>query len=138
MRIFSLQPKARYFIVLATIAFFLVGFLGLGQFSMGTDTNREMLSCPFMGVTALCQMGLLEHIATWQNMFTNLPVKNVFNFLALLLFFFLLVFSLRNFRGVHRNVPLCSRINIFGIGKPTFRGFLQEAFSDGILNPRLF
>ncbi len=91
-----------------------------------------------MGVTALCQMGLLEHIATWQNMFTNLPVKNVFNFLALLLFFFLLVFSLRNFRGVHRNVPLCSRINIFGIGKPTFRGFLQEAFSDGILNPRLF
>jgi len=39
---------------------------------MGSVTSN----CPFMlGETAFCEMNVLNHIASWQTMFTSLPAK---------------------------------------------------------------
>lgn len=43
------------------------GFLS-SQMMMEDGT---MHSCPYMGVTALCNMSLLEHMSQWQQMFTT-------------------------------------------------------------------
>ena len=68
--------KNNIVIILLTIA--MVGFV-LGTFgvphlgmtmSMDTDGHMTMSNCLMPGMTAVCDMTPLEHIASWQSMFT--------------------------------------------------------------------
>lgn len=61
----------------------LLAFLTVSVFAlpaMATMGHHEMggvvSNCPFMvGETALCGMNVLDHIASWQAMFTSLPAQ---------------------------------------------------------------
>jgi len=131
------STKLKSVVTLGIIAFLVISFWGL--YSMPMDEHGEMANCPFMGVAAVCRMNPLEHLAAWQNMFTVPPQKIFFVFLTLLLLAFLAALLLRNFWRTREKESLSTeavyyeRTNAAPIRNP-----LQEAFSDGILHPKIF
>ncbi len=86
--------------------------------------------CPVMGMSVLCQMNPLEHIGKWQVMFTALPLEIIFVVFALL---FLMIYAAFKYSLVP---PSLIRYEFSSFN--FFRSPLQEAFSDGILNPKIF
>lgn len=98
-----------------------------------------MPGCPFMndGQPVLCTMSPLEHIEAWQDMFVAIPNVEI----ALLLSLILL--SAFAFYRLPQKWPSFS-IQLFQIS-PTYsprairvNSYITEAFSNGILNPKLF
>lgn len=123
-------------ILLGITAFFTVGALGMGNFGMTADANGQMSNCPFMGVTAVCKMSPLGHIDAWQNMFTALPFKSALTLFTLLL---LAIFAALLFRDLLDNQrPRLVYARRFRNPTHIVRNELQEAFSNGILHPKIF
>lgn len=125
-------------LALSFIAFLAIGTLGFGL-GMDRGTDGRMSPCPFMGMSkeAVCQMTPFEHMAAWQSTFTSLPLKGI-SVLALLLLIIVAVFFIKKLWD-SKELELVSlyrqrfRDRTFIIRSP-----LQEAFSQGILNPKLF
>jgi hypothetical protein len=133
---------SKVILLFAILTFFSVGFLGLGHTNMTMSPSEEMPSgkCFMPGMTeVMCQMNPFEHIAAWQSMFTAVPSQND----VLLLLVALLALALGALCITSRSTappkvstsqPLFSyhrrRIPIFDP--------LQEAFSNGILHPKIF
>ncbi|HZT35461.1 MAG TPA: hypothetical protein VFA15_06055, partial [Nitrososphaera sp.] len=64
------------FLLALFIAFISLGPFGLSHAMMAMGSAPDS-NCPFMpGVTVLCKMGPLEHLAAWQSMFASLPSQN--------------------------------------------------------------
>lgn len=117
-----------------------VVIFGMFQMNMGMSTTDGKVNCPFGGHSmAICQMNPMEHIQEWQSMFTILPTQNLLSLLLVL--FALLAISKLKFwnRFSIPEPPLvyssCRSgfANNFLIFNP-----LKEAFSSGILNPKIF
>jgi hypothetical protein len=127
--------KHNILIAIVALSFLLLSSFGVLHFSM-MQTDGQMSGCPFMGEGAICQMNPLEHLAAWQSAFTTiLPGQSVV-FLLLLLSFLLLRFGRQSFA---RNKD--SPIHLFYIRyreRLFFLNPLQEAFSNGILNLKVF
>lgn len=107
------------------IVFFLVGSLGLVLLGVNTDFDKQMSTCPLMGMSVLCQMSPIEHSAAWQSMFVAVSV-------------FIVVVFLRFFSFFHKTFlahtySAWSLIKVVDVRDP-----LQQAFSDGILNPKIY
>ena len=109
-------------------------------FGMQTDERGNMSGCPFMSEQAsVCPMGVFEHIAKWQQLLTTTfspSLSLVFLILLLLSFAFFAVF-------IHAlNISLLA----LALPPPIFKNrpetklynYLAIAFSQGILNPRLY
>ncbi len=100
---------------------------------MGPDGH--MAGCPFMEMTAVCQMSPFEHIAAWQNMFTATANESALATLLLLLFA-AIVFV----RSLYRSFS--PEIRALSFYRPPkfflFRHSLQEAFSNGVLNSKAY
>ena len=108
--------------------------------AMGQHGQMPPPGCFMPGMTAsLCQMGPLEHVAAWQDMFTAVP-----NQLDSLAFILLLITALAF--GL-----LLTRRALYPLIPPNFQSHLvhqradtapfnplQELFSDGILHPKIF
>lgn len=142
----------RSLLLFGVIAFFFAGFLATAHADMGMYDPMPMLSdvtptapmqgCLLSGVlhtNTPCRMNPLEHIAGWQNMLSALPAQKSF-FLFLALFFFALalyaagkIFGVPRTQSAHRAV---FRGRFFD--HATFARPLQEAFSNGILHPKIF
>ena len=124
------------FLALVLMPFLWMALFGLSQ--MSANMNGEMINCPFSDHSmSICKMNPLEHIQEWQSMFTTLPVKDAVSFISLLLVIIALTtlsfwnrFSIPDIRYLHTR--LLYKKN-FHIPNP-----LEEAFSQGILNPKLF
>ncbi len=130
---------ARSLLLIAFLAFFFVGFLGLGHASM-IASEEQMSNCPFMGMAAVCKMNPLEHIAAWQNLFTMSSQKDMFALLLLLLLAGALSFPISNLwrkkkqrSDTIRLHALRSRIDALIIHSP-----LHEALSNGIIHSKVF
>ncbi len=105
---------------------------------MGEDGTMTMSNCPFGGHSmAICKQNPMEHIQEWQSMFTTLPVKDVLTLLSMLLALFALL-KLRQVFSVPKIPQADSYINLFYLHRPPIFNSLQEAFSSGILNPKIF
>lgn len=125
--------------LLTLVAFLSVAFLGMSETMMGMemDKNGQMGRCPFSSFTAICKMNPLEHIATWQKMLTALPLKNTSILATLLL---LVIFSVIFLRDLWNK----NNLRVISIHSQRFkynyvvRNKLQEAFSSGIINPKIF
>lgn len=132
-------PWRKAILALAVLPVFLfppIGFLYFGTDSMG----GQMGNCPFGGHSmAICQMNPMEHIQEWQSMFTMLPTQNLLSLLFAL--FALLAISKLRFwdKFSTPEPPLLLSINRSALIN-NFRIFdpLKEAFSNGILNPKVF
>ena len=134
----SAAKKLSAFLIL--LAFLVVGLFGLFHFAVNMNNGGEALGCPFMNTPTLCAMNPFYHIAVWQSMFAASFSKEIFSLLALIaLLGILFTFILRNFGlttgDIPRSVTRVRQILVrtFAVINP-----LQEAFSNGILHPKIF
>lgn len=116
----------------------LLGSAGVLHFGMGMEYGSQMTPCPFSGEGAICNMNPLEHIAAWQNAF--IATFQGERGIALLLLAFAAVWTVgfwkrlytkRAFRSLQKRRHIVRKE--LCIVSP-----LQEAFSNGILNPKVF
>ncbi len=130
----------KYVVLFAiTSGFVFVSLFGL-SLGMSMQSNGKMSDCPFMNNTAsICNMSPLEHIAAWQSFFSALPLKEkmslIFSLVAFALALFLLPRFFQKFLK-YQNLFYLQRYRY--LQKVFIRHPLQEAFSSGILNPKIF
>jgi hypothetical protein len=137
----SQSALAKILFSFGAVAFLLVGALGLSHFGMtmkmDMNGNMDMSDCFMPGMAAVCNMNLLEHITTWQHAFLVPPQQ--YGILSLLLLF---IFALGTGRVRWQYPPPENRVQTLwsrvaqSCSLPATS--LQELFSDGILNPKLF
>lgn len=113
-----------------------------GLLQIGTDMNMVdgKANCPFSGHSmSICKMNPMEHIQEWQSMFTTLPAKDALSFLsALLALLALLAIGAWKKFSIHDQPWPEIYINPFYLRKYEIFDPLKEAFSSGILNPKIF
>lgn len=119
------------FLLLLLSSFSLVYFHTKSMSAM----DMTMRGCPFMNdvVPVLCTMSPLEHIEAWQYMFLALPVAFVL-LLCLAVFVSFLYFP----KWLPVRLRVFQLILSYTTKKSKFQSYIQEAFSKGILNPKLF
>lgn len=132
--IFS-QTITRYFFIVGAGAFLFMSFLGLSHMFM--DRKGEMMNCPFMNEAILCQMTPFQHLTAWQSMFTQVSIKEIFNPFALVLLSLLLANLFKSFWYKHK-FPLLQNLNFEPIAVLIIPNLLEVAFSDGILNTKVY
>lgn len=129
----------KYAVLLAiTSGFVFVSLFGL-SLGMSTQPNGKMSDCPFANNTAsICTMSPLEHIAAWQSFFSTLPVKKMLLIFSLVIFALALFLLPKFFQQFlkYQNLFYLQRCRY--LQKVFIRHPLQEAFSNGILNPKIF
>jgi hypothetical protein len=127
---------AKMFLSFGLVAFLLLGAFNFSHAGMTTGMDGEMTDCPFTPSTAICEMNPLEMIAASQNLLTTLPQqKDLFSVLMLLVAAALLLASWKPY--VPRR-PAVARVAIPKREYVPFSNPLQELFSNGILNPKLY
>ncbi len=133
---------ARFLLGFALIAFLLVAFFGASQ-SMGMEEQNDgkMSGCVFSGKVEICTMTFSEHISHWQNIFTTTAPQNALT-LALLILLAVVFIVVATFK---RNLLLLSnyyttRWRLYIRNNPELSLFdpIKEAFSQGILNPKIY
>ncbi len=128
-------------ISLGIVAFLLVG-AGVPHFGMTMNTdmdgNMTMSDCYMPGMTAVCNMSPLEHVASWQSMFTSTPAQNFT--LMLLLLVLVAVISFIWIEQTHSPPLALQRLSLSSRRREyiPLHSSLQELFSNGILNPKVF
>lgn len=124
-------------IAIVTLALLVLGSFGVLHFGM-MPSDGQMSGCPFMGEGAVCRMDPLEHLAAWQSAFTaTIPGQSVASFVLLLLLSLLLLQHGRQ-RFARKKASPTRGFRVPYRGRLFFHHPLQEAFSDGILHPKLF
>ena len=129
-----MKDLIKFAVIIFTIWVLIFGFF---QLESGLTSNKSETNCPFSAHSeAMCQMNPMEHIQEWQNAFTVLPTKNIVSmFLFILTFILMGGFAFPDRFLVQRPSFLFLKniINSFRIFNP-----LKDAFSNGILNPKIF
>lgn len=124
--------------VFSLAAFVSLSVLGLWHMD-GMTANEEggMGGCVFIGKAMFCKMTVIEHISLWQRMFTVLP-QDTSMFFASLVFSAALVFTAKNILAPPKNYAPAHKL--FLTNRQNFSSFnyLKEAFSQGILHPKIF
>lgn len=127
----------RHAVLFILVAFFLVGFLGLCHF-ITTGPADAMTGCPLVDASTVRHMNPLEHIAAWQGFFTALPSRGTDMMMALLPLLLACVLYARGIgAGERRRADTRPAWLLRRAETPLVRTFLEEAFSDGILNPKI-
>ena len=128
---------ARLALAFGLVAFLLLGTFGLSHAGMTTGMDGQMTDCPFSPGVAICNMTPFEMIATSQNLLTALPQQK--DALSLLTLLIATALALTIFwRPLVPPSPTSSRVFRPRREYIPFHNPLQELFSDGILNPKIF
>lgn len=129
------------FLVLSFISFVLISLFGVSHImGMQTQSDGTMSGCLFTGMDAICTMTFIEHLTVWQNIFIMTIPRDVSAFVLLALF--VLVFAaaavfernprlLLSYYITHWRLYIKRDPDIFLLN------YLQESFSQGILNPKI-
>lgn len=127
--------KISLYLGIATLL--LVGFVCVPSIGMNMQMDGTMNNCPFMPGVSICTMTALEHIAASQSMFNALPLDKDFSFIFLVILALLLLSH--NILKLFVLPPRLVRARDFlsHQGYIPLHNYLQEAFSNGILNPRI-
>lgn len=121
---------------LAILILTILLFTYIGVFSLNMNMSNDMHEhCPFMVGTSICNMTVVDHYSAATTIFTALPQINSFLFLSLIVLGFLsLIFFIPK---LFAPPPLKFKPFNISIYSP-LHSYLQEAFSNGILNPKTF
>jgi hypothetical protein len=126
----------------AVIIALLIAAFGLPHFGMSMtmdmDENGNMsMDCYMPGMTAVCNMTPLEHVADWQSMFTSILSQNISILLLLAMLAAIVGFIwTRHTHSPPQKLHVSSRfIRREYIPHHTS---LQELLSNGILHPKVF
>lgn len=137
----------RFLLILGLIAFLSVAFFGVSQSMMGMEKRSDgtMGGCLFTGMDEICTMKFEEHLAQWQNMFTTTVPQKALALALLLLLLLLLAVVFVAVAIFKRNLLLffsyhTTRWRLYIRHNPELSLFnhLREAFSRGILNPKIY
>lgn len=128
-KVFNL--KVSFTLFLASLL--LAGSLGISHAGMSMDMEGNMSDCPFMPGVSICSMSPIEMIAASQSFLSNITV-NQDQFLLLVS----IALVLTVFPQFFSPPRLVRRIKLPKSKLIARSSFLEEAFSDGILNPKLF
>lgn len=93
----ALRSTAAYLMPLACLAFFVAASFGVMHIGMKTDDHGHMHGCPFMGMTAICDMTPFQHMSAWQSTYATIVLKDTFTALVYAL---VLCFALRILFGI--------------------------------------
>ena len=131
----------RNLIPLATTLFaaFIIISLMSSVYFMGMNPDGTMSHCVFMG--GVCTMTLSDHLISWQGIFTATLQKTFsLDFLLLIvsIAFILTAITFRSSRGQISSRGLTSQIYYKQKQYVSFFNYLKEAFSQGILNPKIY
>lgn len=132
------RHRAIFFVSILTLAVFLSLSLTGPMFFSGMQMNDrgQMTGCVFTGTT-LCTMTFSEHLAQLQALFNAIPAKTI-TLLALALLAFVTFYRSRSlFRDALRLLSIRYRLYLRSNTHLCIRP-LQEAFSQGILNPKAY
>lgn len=137
---FGKSTYTRGFLGILLAFFFLASYFGAVTIEMPMDPDGTMSGCAMPGMATLCKMDPLEHIATWQSMFTATPNQNDIFAMLLVLLSFALAAVLVHSRRNHAPPKLLILSSLFTYYKRRIpiASPLQEAFSNGILHPKIF
>ncbi len=133
----------RFFLGFTLVAFLSVAFFGLSQTMMGMKKQSDgtMNRCMFDGKAKICTMTLSEHLAHWQAMFAATTPQKALAFALLIL----LAVAFVGATIFKRNLLLllnyyATRWRLYIKQNPHLSLFnpLQEAFSLGIINPKIY
>lgn len=124
----SSQVNLRAYTALLLVVVAFVVLLGM-PLMLASPMHHEM-SCPFMpGQAAMCRATILEHLKHWQSAFATILAE------LLLITAFACVALWQRYRAPperrFEKMRIRSRV-------PDRPAFLQELFSNGILNPKVF
>ncbi|MHB1086805.1 MAG: hypothetical protein ACYCZ0_03600 [Minisyncoccota bacterium] len=103
---------------------------------MSADMYGQMSNCPFMGMSAICNMTPLQHIAAAQAMLTALPQSS--DVLVLLLLLLASIIATTILSNIRRARPRAAPMPIYARREYAPSSPLLESFSNGILNPKVF
>ncbi|MBI3305051.1 hypothetical protein HYZ80_01845 [Candidatus Parcubacteria bacterium] len=129
-------PTFLIIFVLASFAF--MSILGMDMSMKPKDD--QMSGCPFMaGQATMCQMGVTEHIAKWQQAFLGIPTKTNFLAFAAVLLIAILASLIKPFPQLKKLTASTARFLAYHKAS-CIKVFdpLLIAFSDGILNPKIY
>lgn len=136
------KKLGRFLLVVGLIAFVAVAFFGI-SLTMGMEMRDDgsMGGCLFDGRAEMCAMSFTEHLSQWHSMFTVPTPQKALAF-ALLLLFAVVFVAIAIFK---RNLLLLfsyytTRWRLYIRHNPELSLFnpLREAFSRGILNPKIY
>lgn len=113
-------------------------FFSLFHMSMGMDMSGEMNDCPFMSHgEVICPMNLIDHIGAWKSTFFSV-IPTLTLFLAAVGVAVLLASVAPNlWQGIQYTSSSIYRWLQIRVYTYSYRP-LQELFSNGILNPKLY
>lgn len=121
-------------LAILVLTVFLLTYVGVFSMSMNMDSSMHE-NCPFMVGTSICNMTVVDHYSAATTIFTALPQINSFLFLSLIVLGFLSL----SFFIPKLLAPPPLKLKPFNISTYSpLHNFLQEAFSNGILNPKTF
>lgn len=133
-----------FLLIFGISAFLAVGVFGMSHLSndMEMNDNGTMSGCLFDGRAEICPMTITEHLSRWQGMFTAIPQKAD---LLILLFAIISAVGVLAFSILKQNQLLLlkyfsDRWRLYLKQNPHLSLFdhLREAFSRGILNPKIY
>lgn len=137
------EKFGRLLLLVGLVAFLWTAFFGVSHSALGMEaqSNGAMSGCIFDGKAETCTMSISQHLSSWQGLLTaTAPEKaHALTLLALLAVAFGAVLV------VHRHIA--SLLNYYAYQWKVFLKHnsllvifnpLQEAFSQGILNPKLY
>ncbi len=116
-----------------------VFFSAYHSLGMEKRSNGTMSGCVFTGKTKNCTMTIAGHTSKWQGMFTTTAPQKLLDFALLIL----LAVSFIAVAILKRNLLLqfslyTTRWRLYIRQHPSLFNLLQEAFSQGILNPKIY
>lgn len=129
-------------LVLGLAASLFFGLFGMSHstMNMSSDGSMTMSDCPLMsGQAVVCNMNPLEHISAWQSMFVTTLHQNGSDLLVLVLVALALALVWTRLLWPRPRQNLTQAFSITRLQKARLPlPLLQELFSRGILNPKLF
>lgn len=137
--------KFSTFLAIMVVSIFIFIILFGVNHTLGMEMRGDgtMSGCLFDGKAEICLMTFSDHLSRWQGMFTTIPQKAdplITLFLLILIFSAFLLSNLRRRLLLLLFNCLFDRWRLYLKQNPHLSLFnhLQEAFSQGILNPKIY
>ena len=132
----------RFFFGFALIAFLLAAFFGASQtMAMEKQSDGTTSGCLSTGVEGICQMPFTKHLNEWQSMFMMIAPQRLL-ILAFLILLAVVFVAVRIFKPSLLLLfsYYSTRWRLYIRQNPNLALFdpLQKAFSQGILNPKIY
>lgn len=113
----------------------LAGSLGISHQGMSMDMDGNMTDCPFLPGVSICMMSPIEMVAASQSFLSGITLNTDSSLLLLLVSATTIATAFFTFFSPPR---ITTRLRVRKQKHRLRSNFLEEAFSNGILNPKLY